>query len=606
MKGRRKIFAGGKRIKPVWLLLMVMGFLSGLRLSVAKNPEYSGLLPLKAVSLMQSGALKENAFRSLLPDSLPLSQALDTLDAVQKFLHAGLGYHRSDISRHEWKRGPDGVVTGLELWIEKGVRTSLGSLRLRGVGPREEDKLIGLCGLSPGLAVTDRTVGKALEQMARFYADRGYPFCSARLSAVDWEREDRLALTFELEQGRFVRLGRISVEGAKETKISVIKRITGLQEEDPYSEKLVTGARDRILRSGLFTGAQEPVVTSTNNPYRVDLTLRVTERPSTRFEGALGTGGQGSASGLSGFLRLGFDNLFGTARSAQVLWQRPRKDWLSLRIAYSDPWLVELPLSLDAAYSQEVRDSLYTSTGGYLELGSNLTDRLKVGLGASYSKASPGSETYQAAENSTCWAVSGVIGWSNILHPANPIEGLEFKGQASAGKRRIDTGSARELSARVKFASYLRVFSVSHVFALSGGFGLVSRGRSTPQELPYHARIPIGGAQYGGDGPMVRGQAEEAYRGRRVGWINLEYRYVVGTNNRLFAFYDFGAVQIPAPALLIGKGESVSTWHTLRLQGYGAGLQLESRLGLINLAVAFSPERGLGNGRLHLQLIETF
>ena len=120
--------------------------------------------------------------------------------------------------------------------------------------------------------------------------------------------------------------------------------------------------------------------------------------------------------------------------------------------------------------------------------------------------------------------------------------------------------------------------------------------------------MPIGGAAEGGYRPMVRGHIEEAWRGKKVAWANLEYRYLVGENSRLFAFYDIGAVQVPqtpTPADA-GSGQPVPGWRTQSLQGFGAGLQLETRLGLMGIAVAFSPDRGLGNGRIHLRLAESF
>ena len=146
----------------------------------------------------------------------------------------------------------------------------------------------------------------------------------------------------------------------------------------------------------------------------------------------------------------------------------------------------------------------------------------------------------------------------------------------------------------------------NHIMAASAGFGLVSRGRSAPQEIPYHARIPIGGVVDTGQGAMVRGHLEEEARGRRVGWLNLEYRYLIGENNRLFAFYDLGAAEISASVRNNTNGQEITGWITESFQGYGAGLQVESRLGLLQLSIAFAPERGPGGGRVHLRLAESF
>ena len=587
-------------------LLALAGLFSLPGLHAAEAAEKTNLLPLQALFFRSTGAVRESDLRALLPDTIAKAKVLDTLDAVQKFLHRGLGWYQSRISSHRWEINPDGDSTGLEVWLESGPRTRLGSLRILGTGVHEETELLGLIPLSPGLAVTDRAVEKALEQISLYYADRGYPFCNARISAVDWESPDRLALTFRVEQGTFVRFGTLAVKGAKNTRMEVIRRITGLNEGEPYSEKLLSRARDRLLRSGLFREVKSPQVTSTSSPYRADLLVELTERPSNRFEAALGTGGAGSAKGLAGYLKLGFNNLFGTSRTARVDWQRSQKDWLSLLVAYREPWLGSLPLSLDISYRQEVRDSLYTSTNARIELSSDLTDQIRAGLGVAFEKASPGSETYPAAEQSTLWSIAGLIGWSDLARPTNPVHGFEFRMNGSAGKRRTGGKSERELRAALHFARYSPIFRSPHVLALSGGLALVARGRSTPGELPYHTRIPLGGVLYGEGGPMVRGHADEVVRGRRVGWFNLEYRYLLGRDSRLFAFYDFGAAQVPAGSERGSDPQNPESWRTIRIQGYGAGLQAESRLGLISIAVAFSPEAGIGEGRLYLQLMENF
>ncbi|MFC1613953.1 hypothetical protein ACFL5K_01505, partial [Gemmatimonadota bacterium] len=74
-------------------------------------------------------------------------------------------------------------------------------------------------------------------------------------------------------------------------------------------------------------------------------------------------------------------------------------------------------------------------------------------------------------------------------------------------------------------------------------------------------------------------------------------------NSRLFAFYDIGAAQVPRPS---ATGETAPGWRTQSMQGFGAGIQLETRLGLMGMALAFNPDRGLGDGRVHLRLAERF
>ena len=270
------------------LLLALAGLFSLPGLHAAEAAEKTNLLPLQALSFRSTGAVRESDLRALLPDTTAKAKVLDTLDAVQKFLHRGSGWYQSRISRHRWEINPDGDSTGLEVWLESGPRTRLGSLRILGTGVHEETELLGLIPLSPGLAVTDLAVEKALEQISLYYADRGYPFCNARISAVDWESPDRLALTFRVEQGTFVRFGTLAVKGAKNTRMEVIRRITGLNEGEPYSEKLLSRARDRLLRSGLFREVKSPQVNLDLQPLPGRPACRTYRAPVQSFRGCPG------------------------------------------------------------------------------------------------------------------------------------------------------------------------------------------------------------------------------------------------------------------------------------------------------------------------------
>ena len=565
-----------------------------------------GFIRCEAIQFKETGKLSEEAIRLALPDSIPAALVLDTLEAVQKLLHRKLGYYRSRIVSHRWIRSLRSKVSGLEVRIEPGEVTRLGRMEVRGASPLEKRKLLELCQLSPGDAVTEKRMEKTLEAIVRFYAGRGYPFCVSRVAEVGWESHGGLALVFSIERGRFVRIGRIHINGANQTRPEIVKRITALAEGEPYNEKRIERAVERLLVSGLFSQASRPRVSAGAEPGLADLHLSLREFPAHRIEAAIGSGGGGRTSGLAGVVRIDLSNLFGTARKASINWQRPRKEWVSLQLAYREPWLAHLPIGLEAAFSQHVRDSLYTNTGGRIALSSELTDRLRVDLGTEYSEASPGSETYLLAESSTFWAVTGKAAWSNVTRPLNPAAGFELSGKAAAGTRRTDSGRMRELRTMLRMGLYQPLAPRSHILALACGLGLVSRGQSAPEDIPYHARIPIGGALGASDGAMVRGHIEEEARGRRVGWMNLEYRYLIGENNRLFAFYDLGAAGLSATARNYLPGEKSTSWRTKYFQGYGAGLQLESRLGLLQLSIAFTPEKGPGGGRLHLRLAEGF
>ena len=164
------------------------------------------------------------------------------------------------------------------------------------------------------------------------------------------------------------------------------------------------------------------------------------------------------------------------------------------------------------------------------------------------------------------------------------------------GRRRVNEVDRREVRARVSGEFYRSLGSPIHVASISGGAAVVVRGAGEPEDIPWHARIPVGGTLAGG--VPVRGHAEESTRAARAGWLSLEYRLLTSEASRVFAFYDVALIEQ-------GSG-ATDSWRNSTLHGLGGGVQADTRLGLIEIAVGIDPERGPGDGRLHIRLAESF
>ena len=468
------------------------------------------------------------------------------------------------------------------------------SVEITGVGGVERQRIIRSLGLNPGAELGERKISAAMERIVRHFADRGYPFCTAGLTGLDLAEDGRAVVSFTVDRGRFVRLGEVNIRTGR-TRPDILRRLTGLAPGEPYSERTVERARGRLLASGLFRRVDSVRINRGRSEALADIALEAEEFPGSRIEAALGTGG-GNSRGIAGLVSLRMNNLFGTARTASLNWRRPAVDWQSLEVGYREPWLAGFPLAVEFSFSQQVRDSLFSQTGAEVALDAEMGDRFRAGLGVVYSSVSPGSETWTAAESSRLWAVSGRAVWSNILPPVNPSEGFRIAAAGSIGNRRVSGVDSREVRATVDGELYRRIGLAHHVAALSGGVSLVSRGDGTPGEIPWHARIPVGGTLAGG--VPVRGHPEETTRAVRSAWLGIEYRLLTGDTGRLFVFYDLAVIE--------QASQQTGSWRTSALHGIGGGIQAGTRLGLLEIAVAVDPERGPGEGRVHVRLAESF
>jgi outer membrane protein assembly factor BamA len=556
------------------------------------------------VRLAVDVAIQESALRSALPDSFPSQDAHSLIDSVQRALHAELGYYNPRLESLKTSRGSDGPV--LLVRLESGRPARIGLVRLEGASALDTVELREVAGSLRGLRAGKTGMELALRRLTEAAADQGYPFCRVELAGVEPDSTGRgIDLLLRLESGRRCRLGHVSFPGLKITRHSVALRLSGLHPGDDYCESEAQAVPGRLLRSGLFRSAAAPKVAQGNDPWRADIALAVQEAAGSTLDAALGSGGPSGASGVSGYFRLEMNNLFGAARRARVFWERPRRDWSALELSYNEPWLLGRDLTLEASFSQSLRDSLYSSTGGALHLSTSAGEYGRAGLGALYERISPGSETWEMAQNGDLWAVEGNFERKSLDRPSNPSIGSLIQTRASAGRRSVSGLSRREIRAVMALSAFYPLARRTQVAAMTAGCAFVGRGASTVAELPYQARIPVGGASRDG-GPSVRGHAEEELRARRALWLSLEYRYLTSPAGRLYLFYDMCAVQAPdTPERVPGAAET-ARWKSSVMQGYGAGMQIETRLGLLGLALALQPGRGPSDARLHLKMTGSF
>ena len=84
-----------------------------------------------------------------------------------------------------------------------------------------------------------------------------------------------------------------------------------------------------------------------------------------------------------------------------------------------------------------------------------------------------------------------------------------------------------------------------------------------------------------GGSQSLRGYRENQFWGKVVAWANLEYRFILNRNSRLFIFSDWGFYQALDNSV---KDNQV-------LPGYGLGIRFETPLGIMGV------DYGLGKGR---------
>jgi outer membrane protein insertion porin family len=127
--------------------------------------------------------------------------------------------------------------------------------------------------------------------------------------------------------------------------------------------------------------------------------------------------------------------------------------------------------------------------------------------------------------------------------------------------------------------------------------GLHFRGLSTDENLvPVSDQFKFGGIN------SVRGYREEEFFGTQIAWTNVEYRFLLAGNSRLFLFADYGYFRRKA---LPGPDEFLTRVSGKKL-GLGFGLRIDSKAGLVGIDYGLGEGDSFSQGKIHFGLMNRF
>ncbi|MFH1809518.1 MAG: POTRA domain-containing protein [Pseudomonadota bacterium] len=208
--------------------------------------------------------------------------------ATLRDLYTTRGYLQARIRgpRPVWRNDSREVVAVYR--VEEGVQTILRSVRITGNEAIAAFDLLESALLSPGAPLDLALVEQARLILLGRYADSGHAF--ARVFDEIRYSEDRQAadVTFAIDEGPAVQIGRVLVQGNDRTAAAVILDRMLLKEGADYNATALEESRQRLLGLGLFTSVDLGLVEPEQPDPIKDLRIDVRERMPRVFEANVG------------------------------------------------------------------------------------------------------------------------------------------------------------------------------------------------------------------------------------------------------------------------------------------------------------------------------
>ena len=535
---------------------------------IIKSVKFSGFELFDKETVRRLSFLKEGKEYS---DSL-VDMEMNYLDS----LYFSIGRLGAEISVDTLQRN-----YGIEiiLNVSEGGQTRIEGIRLSGDKSLLAEESKGLNRLKEGDAFLPENIKVMMKNTMDIYNNSGYPFAQIWLTDFKYKKsKNAVDISFSIISGEKAVLSNIIFDGLSRTDSSVAVKASRIRIPEMFREETVNEAAKNLSTSGLFESVGKEEINRTGDG-KVVLVFPVEEKKNNNyFQGAFGFSRKDNGEyEMNGRADIQLDNIAGTGRKADFSWLNDGRKYSETEIKYHEPFLFSTPVAVSFLAKQTVEDSLYNMHTGLLEIKLPIGPwgfNTLVGVSGNRNVIPSGNELIRSVRQSYRLGMEKTAG--SFFNFSGRIEGGRKKNYIKGGQTIMDWLYLYSLN---MFMTVETIESQS-IFCKIVSEAVFSDGDIHPAEM-----FPLGGAK------TLRGFRENQFRGERINYLNLEYRF--GGQNRLFLFDDIAVYY-----------KKVQNWKLEN--GFGFGIRTVSDLGVIELSFGMAGKFSMDEARIHVSLIETF
>ena len=281
------------------------------------------------------------------------------------------GYIRVRVKQPLITLSEDRDEMDIHIEIDEGQQYYLGNMAVTGDLLKDEAELLGLLSFKSGDVFSREQLRKDIKRLNDFYADHGYAYVNVSPVTLINNEQRTVDVTFEIEQGVQVYIGRINIGGNTKTRDKVVRREMVLVEGDLYSASRLESSRKRINNLGFFSEVNVDTV-STDNDELMDVQVDVKEQSTGTFSVGFG---YSSVDGFIGQGSISQDNFLGKAWRLNLAGSFGG-DSTTYQLGLLDPYFMDKNLALgfdlyrtDREWDEYSKEAL----GGKIKLGLPIT-----------------------------------------------------------------------------------------------------------------------------------------------------------------------------------------------------------------------------------------
>jgi outer membrane protein assembly factor BamA len=484
------------------------------------------------------------------------------------------------------------------VWLDLGTQVTVGRVILTGPTLFQPVQLLDDFGTQPGKVLDVHVLERDIDRLLTRYEKRGMVLASAQVVRVAPAEDDptRLEVAIHIDEGPLLPLGAIEISGRARTRPEFVSRATGLRIGKPLVGFDPAVIRDRLETTELFTEI-DSIRLAVNENQEAILRIALKEEPPGAFDALLGYLPNAGISGggtVVGDVNILLRHVLGGGRSFAFRFQRNPGSVTRVNVRAEDPFIFGLPFRLAGHFDGFQQDSTYDSRSYGIEGGYRI-QRLELFANGSRELTRPGSARSSTVPSSDSWFAGVGFSYRTIASRASPRKGVDVESVVENGRKEretfrtgsegqervLETVFQQRLRARARLYAPVRRRSVA---VLGVDTRAIQSGTYDEADL-----VRFGGAN------SMRGYNEDQFRGNLAIRLLSEWRYLLERRSFLFAFVDFGYINLPEVNTVTEPDRVSEEW----LVGYGMGLQIETEAGLFKMSLAFNADDGI-DAKVHL------
>jgi outer membrane protein insertion porin family len=262
----------------------------------------------------------------------------EDLEKIAQNLHNS-GYKDAPLPEYELHFDEREPRLEVEFKVQPGPFYEMGTATWEGEGVLGEGQLAGLLTWVPGDPYSEAKINDAVSAIYAAYGEEGYLYVGVDARKLATDRQ--VDVEFLITEGEPSKVRQVRITGNTKTKEKVVRREIIIHPGEIFSRSALVRSQREVFQLGFFEDVRVDFERAGNSTSDIDIIFDVKEKQTGTLQAGAGYSSDG---GLTGFIELGHNNLFGNGQQVNLKLENGSQR-SNQELSFTEPWFLDTPTS---------------------------------------------------------------------------------------------------------------------------------------------------------------------------------------------------------------------------------------------------------------------